>query len=610
LGSVEVRSLWYKIGMNEVKGFPDSRWVRDLSSLDGESLRADLGTLSMEQQADLVLSLDWQHRMRIIRNSPAPRELVARLPDEEVLLTVKGLGEEDTLDLIALTSPEQLRFMLDVELWSGDTVDDGRVIRWLTYILACGEEKVVEFLKIADRDLLVMVLGKLVCLVLKEPDAAEQAGRGGIMEDEFFTILPRHPKETENVKLLLRVIRQWDRDEFFSLLFEVHGSADAGTEERAFRWRTSRLEEKGLLEFEEAVEIYGYIAREEARRMVRAREPVPRFMEARETPSYPIRLAGGRTFLARVLAGIEDRDLRNRLRGEIAFSANRLLVADGGPMGEVESMQKAVKRLFSFVNVGLLFLSEGDSELARDALDRIPIRELFQIGFSRAVDLKSSAARTAGRWWPKWRTQGFRLLVFPEEGVMTGLMRRVPQYYALGWGGDVDFRDFESMDEIRRTGEILDEIISAADACFGRLGVPEPSYAGLESGDVFTGGVEEIDLGNLLATGFVNFALVGSFDITPVEKRAIGAVFEATQGGAEGGRRRLKQESVARFLAWLMEKSRGADVGWPSLERFARKALAELEDELKGVPSLTDLDPRYVRSVLLLCHPEEEERGE
>ena len=124
------------------------------------------------------------------------------------------------------------------------------------------------------------------------------AGATNIMADEYFTILSRIPEETENVRLLLRVMRQWDRDMFYSLLFEAYGSAGPETEEHALRWRNSRLEEKGLLEFDEAIEIYGYIGEEEARSLAEERESAPLSGEPVDAPSYPMRLArtgiGGR----------------------------------------------------------------------------------------------------------------------------------------------------------------------------------------------------------------------------------------------------------------------------------------------------------------------------
>ncbi len=595
--------------MNKQPELPEIEWAKNLSVLDDDRLRAYLSTLPVRQQVDGLLSLEWEDRIRLIKNSPAPRELVSRIPDEEVLLTMKGMGEEDALDLIALSSPAQLQFLLDVELWSRDSLSEDKVTRWLEYLIGCGEEKVIEFVQTVDRDLLVLLLVRLLYLIPNETDAPIPAEVTNIMSDEYFTIVSRIPKETENIKLLLRVLRQWDRDTFYGLLFEAYGSAGPETEERAFRWRNSRLEEKGLLEFDEAIEIYGYIGEEEARLLADAREAVSLLSEPVEAPSYPVRLAGAGTFFSQVLTSIVERDMRNRLRGEIAFAANRLLVADAGEIGDLECMRRALDRLFALVNVGMLFLSGEDAQRAREILTRLSIKDLFQIGVSRTLDLKSRAAAVVRKWWPAWRERGFTFLGFPEDGIMKGLMQRVPQYCALGRSGDVDFRDFESMDDVKRTGEILAEIVAAADTCFGNLAIPAPADADLESGEAFVTGLEEIDLRNLLATGFVNFVLRGAFDITPLERDGIKTVFEARQEGTKTGERRLRREAVDGFLGWLRERSGGEGGDWLPLERFAGKALANLEDELKKIRSWADLDPRYVRSVILRRETREDACG-
>jgi hypothetical protein len=197
--------------MDSLPLVPGFAWARNLAALDDGSLQARLQGMSLEQQADLLLALDWEDRIRVIKNSPAPRDLMRSIPDEEVLLTIKGLGEEDTLDLIELSSPGQIRFILDVELWSRDSVDDAKVIRWLGYLIDCGEEKVIEFLETADRELLVILLSRLVYLVPNDPEAPSVSDMSNMVPDDFFTILSRHPEETERTKLLLRIMRQWDR---------------------------------------------------------------------------------------------------------------------------------------------------------------------------------------------------------------------------------------------------------------------------------------------------------------------------------------------------------------------------------------------------------------
>ena len=242
--------------MTDRPDVPDIDWIRNIAGLEDAEMKSKFNGLPVAAQTDIFLALDWKQRVRIIRNSGQAAEIVRSLSEQEVLLTIKGAGIEDSLPLIALTTPEQLRFVLDVEVWARDIVDASKARLWLDHILSCGEDKVIEFIQSVDRELLVVMLSRLITLVPNEEGVKVPEELPGIMPDEFFTILSNEPQETENLRMLLRVLRQWDRNEFYKLLFQIHGSVDAETEEKAFRWRTSRLEEKGLLELDEALEIY------------------------------------------------------------------------------------------------------------------------------------------------------------------------------------------------------------------------------------------------------------------------------------------------------------------------------------------------------------------
>jgi len=381
------------------------------------------------------------------------------------------------------------------------------------------------------------------------------------------------------------------------MLFAAYGMAELETQEEALRWRTSRLEESGFLDFDEAVEIYGYIDEAEARQMAGTSRRLYYAPDAAGAvaPAYPVLLADKRGFFYEVLASLEDRSLATRLRQELAFSANRLLVADAESIGEMASIKKAVARLFSLVNVGLLFVSGGDRNEASRILANVSLREIFQIGFSRLADLKAVAGDLARRYWPEWRAEGFGLLGTREADLMKGLLARVPERSG-GAGEGPGFRDFATWDEVERARAALEDLAAAAEACFDRLGIPRAHEVKLAPGKVFALGLEDVTLGNLLATGLMNFSLRGAFDIAPLARADLAGVFDRVMEG-EPPRRRVRADRLAAFLEWL-----GCETGFEgpkmeALRRFIRARVAELEEEVGGMAART-ADPRYIRTLL------------
>ena len=594
--------------MEKPERFREAPWVRQVSRLGDVELRQNLERLSAVEQARVVLALDWQDRLRLVVNSDKAREVIAALPEEEVFLTIKALGEEEALPILALTTPDQLRFVLDVELWSKDLIDPDKAVLWLHHILACGEEKVIEFVTKADLELVVVVLKRLLCLVPNEEGVVVPEGLPNIMPDEYFTILSSFPEETEAIRLFLRIVRQADRDLFYTLLFLVYGSMDEEAEEAALRWRNSRLEEAGLLDFDEAVEIYGYIDEAESRSLAgaSARAYTPSEDAEPVAPGFPTLMVQRRTFFYEVLTSIEDEGLANRLRREIAFSATRLLVADAEHIGDLEAMRKALDRLFSLVNVGLLSLSGEDRNRARLVLRTVPIRDVFQVGFSRTVDLRRAALSIAQRYWPEWKTAGFTFLGTPADEVMRGLVMRVPQHYEFKAGAV--FRDFETLGEIESARAHLEEAGVLAETCFEKLGVPKPGEAAPSLAGVFALDLADITLENLLLTALVNVGLGRELRVSPLSRGDVREVFERVLEKDANGRNVVGRASRDRMMAALRQATGFEEGRFQALSRAVERSLRTLEDEVGSIAAWEDVDPRYVRSLIFKRSEADRER--
>ena len=316
-------------------------------------------------------------------------------------------------------------------------------------------------------------------------------------------------------------------------------------------------------------------------------------------PVYPMVLAEPRTLLYRTLRSIEDLPQQNRLRSELAFSANRLLVADSERIGEIDAMKSSLKRLFSLANVGLLFLSGGEGKMAENLVKSLPVKELFQIGFSRAADLGSIARKITARWWPRWRETGFLLLGFPGEEVLSGALKRIPQFYDLPEGGSPGFRDFVTFEEVARTRRTLEETAIVAETLFDHLGLPLPHEADLEPGSVFATGLEEITMASLLLTGLVQFTLKGSFEMLPLKPEDIDGMFDVVLESSASGENRIRSDAVDGFLSWLAGQTGFEASRLQALTGYVQGAVKELEEEIRGLGSAGEFDPRYVRSIIV-----------
>src|SRR5512137_596501 len=107
-------------------------------------------SLPTKDQLDMVLKARGKERFHYLFLSENPEQLVQQLPELEVFLTVKEVGEKDSLELISLTTPEQFQYLLDLDFWKKDRLDPEKVLHWTELLIESGEKKVTEFIQSTD----------------------------------------------------------------------------------------------------------------------------------------------------------------------------------------------------------------------------------------------------------------------------------------------------------------------------------------------------------------------------------------------------------------------------------------------------------------------------
>ena len=120
--------------------------------------------------------------LRIDRTSP--RRLLARLLDDPSLVTtvqslaprallqvIDHIGLEDSGEIVALATTEQLRQLFDDDLWKSErpgideTFDADRFALWLEVMLEAGEDFVVEKLVDLPEDLVTLAIHRHVLVL-------------------------------------------------------------------------------------------------------------------------------------------------------------------------------------------------------------------------------------------------------------------------------------------------------------------------------------------------------------------------------------------------------------------------------------------------------------
>jgi len=95
---------------------------------DPKEAQKVFNSLSIEHQLNIVLEARGKDQLHYLFLPKHSEVLVQQLPEREVFLTVKKVGEKDCLDLISLTPPDQFQYLLDLDFWKRDQLDPEKVL--------------------------------------------------------------------------------------------------------------------------------------------------------------------------------------------------------------------------------------------------------------------------------------------------------------------------------------------------------------------------------------------------------------------------------------------------------------------------------------------------
>ena len=149
-------------------------------------------SLSIPQQAELVLRLPAEERARFLLESPKPMALVRALPDGDFYLTVRELGPQGALPLLVLASTSQIAHLFDLEGWRKDRFDAVRSGAWVAMLVEAGDATLLRFARTIDDETLILLFRSWMKIKPLEIDHEELTKGHGITEfgDERGFIAP------------------------------------------------------------------------------------------------------------------------------------------------------------------------------------------------------------------------------------------------------------------------------------------------------------------------------------------------------------------------------------------------------------------------------------
>ncbi|HSB05891.1 MAG TPA: DUF6178 family protein, partial [Thermodesulfobacteriota bacterium] len=519
----------------------DSAPVRSLLSPsrlpeDPQEAEVVFNSLPVKNQLDLLLRARGKERLRILFLSRNPEQLVQQLPELDVFLTVKEVGEKDALSLISLTTPEQFQFLLDLDSWKKDGLNPEKILRWLEILLECGERKIAQFIQSADTELIALLLKKFlhVTLMEGEPLEAEEKTTPFTL-DQYYFVRFKGKGTREILEPFLKIFSLIHAEGYRKIMEVLISEMESELEETGYRFRSARLAEYGFPDFEEALEIYRFIhpdslsIKREGPSIVRPSE------NEKPRTTFYLTFLSESPFFSSVFGKIEDPLEQDRLKAEMAVLCNRAIVAEAIDLSNLEEIERITKRVFHYLNMGLEYLSREEEFRASEILQSLPLQKLFQCGVSLTLLLKKKAENLFNGPWFGGEKVNLLFLDPPYLERFEGTLKKRPGLHRSGKIGD-----FENLQEVKETENLVENVAVVIQFLEKQLSLSPRYLKNLDLKGCHPEDWREITLSTLFLTALANQVLKGSFRFEPLMKTDLNGLFSHLLERDEQGKRVIK----------------------------------------------------------------------
>lgn len=559
---------------------------------DSKKAKETFNSLSLENQLDRVLRAHGQERLQYLFLSEHPEELVSKIPELEIFLTVKEIGEKDTLDLISLTTPEQFRYLLDLDLWKKDRLDPQKILHWMEVLLECGEKKVIQFIRTIDLEILALLLKKALHVVTIEGELIERDRIPLFTLDQYYFIDFKIKGAREVFQPFLQTLYRTNADHYRKLIEMIRWELESEMEEEGYWLRNSRLADYGFPDFEEALEIYRFIPPHPSR--LEKRSPLMREREeaSKGKPTFYLSFQKEGPFFASILSRIDNPIVQDQLRQEITTLCNKAIVAEAMESFPIEEMERVTKKVFHYLNLGLQYLSGEEETKAIEVLHSFPIQKIFQCGVSSTLLLKQRAEAILRGPWFGGNRESLLFLDPPYLEKFEGVLKKRPLIYRNGI-----FEDFKNLQDLEEVENFLKSLEAILYFLWERLKIHPEYLKKLDLSDCQPQEWKEITFSTVFLTALANQILRGTFRFEPIEKARLHDLFSQIFKRDDLRKGSIKMEIKNGLRGWLSsieddEKRR------QHLLAFLDFCLDLLGEEY-GKLSPEEIDPRFVRGLLI-----------
>lgn len=207
-----------------------------------------------------------------------PEREIRKYSAQSVFLAIQHNGITSSADVIAICSSQQLRLILDFDLWTTSRFSEEQFWEWLSLgDLEDGLDLLIKVLKSVDLKLVGLLITKHVACIVQEEPSDVPPEKGFFTPDKGSTWLQvRIENELHHFYFsrFLAVIFETNPEVFYQLISIPSVSTPSMLEEESFQERTSRLSEQGIPDSELAAQYQSPVIPSQIKNEIEERESI------------------------------------------------------------------------------------------------------------------------------------------------------------------------------------------------------------------------------------------------------------------------------------------------------------------------------------------------
>jgi hypothetical protein len=521
--------------------------------------KRDNGVIELSRFRAALARARKSHRADAILSEPDAAQLVPKLPVQELYYAIQEVGLADAQELVALASPEQVRGLVDLDVWQRGDLDDSRMRPWIDALVAAGPVKLQAAVDGLDPELVALFIQRHARVydttLPDDPPPAEPEGHFYPTPDGFFLLDIRAEGEAgKTVERMIDWLYRADPEHSRRWLMAAKWELSSDLEEWSLRWRQGRMSDLGYADYYEALSIYRYLDPGSVRLDEETlKEATPQELE--QASSLPVQLASAldeKSLFARALATIRDDAHIERIQSLLMLLINKAMAADLVEPGDVEGARRALERAVGYLGIGLSYLArvDGADEAARagHALMKVALERIFRLGVSLTLQLRRLADTLVAKGGVQ--LDHHLLLDAPYDSLVRALRQARP-LFDDGSGA----RPFRSLDDIRRAAALLEEASLIAPYLHRAIGLTRESLtAALDGATLAPFDRSEVRFGTFVRTWSANLLLGHPPTVSPLhprDLRVLRPLLEAQPGDRIEAALAATGPSPAALHRWL-----------------------------------------------------------